>query len=772
MLIWFVIMLFAATGLTTGCLIFSLSKRSSSVSPVEDTVRQMMFFAVLTLSCYGVGLLMRTERSARIMFSIFHVLNDMVIVALLIFARRYTGKGHISQREKRLINAAGILDTALAFANIFTNVLFDVEPLYDRSGKYLYHLCRLHIAYSFHVVFTYLAAILAAGYIARKMAETPGAYKFKYAVILCTTVPIQCLNLMYLYMKLRVDYSLILYSAAAIIIFYFSVIYVPRGLMERLLFYTIANMNDGIICIDIDGRIVHTNQNAMNYCQADRSLENIELQIKEWFASKVKSGAQEGTWDTRVFFNGENRYYNIEYKQIYDPKRKYIGCFFLIHDRTDDVNRFNAENYRATHDLLTGLYNKDCFYETAHRILNESPDEDFYIVCTDVKSFKLINDIFGVEAGDALLKSIADITGSFEAEGAVCGRITGDRFAMLMTAESLNEEELLERYSEISPFFEQHSANAGFKVHIHMGIYHITDRSLRVSVMCDRANLAIQTIKDSYENMVAYYQKNLRENFVSQQKVIAEFDNALQTSQFCPYIQPQVDSSGKVSGGEALVRWLHPVDGLVFPGKFIGIFEQTGLISRLDKYMWEEACKKLQQWHSEGMKDVYLSVNISQKDFYLLDVYEVITSLVEKYGIEPSSLHLEITETAIMNDPVSRRSLISKLREYGFIIEIDDFGSGYSSLNMLKDIEADVLKVDMGFLTKTDNAEKSKVILRSIITLAKSLDMEVIIEGVEDKEQIGFLNDCGCNIYQGYFFSKPIQISEFENNFLNSQVAI
>ncbi|MBQ3915436.1 MAG: EAL domain-containing protein [Ruminococcus sp.] len=755
-----------------GCLIYSFSNRSSSSSPVENPVRQMLFFAVLTLTSYGLGVVMRTELSARITFSIFHVLNDTVIVSLLVFARRYTGKGDISLREKHLISAAGILDTMLAVVNIFKNVLFDVEPMYDATGNYLYHICHLHAAYSFHVVFTYLMAILAAGYIARKIANTPGAYKFKYAVILFTIVAIQFLNLLYLYMQLRVDYSLILYAAAAVIIYYYSVIYVPRGLMERLLFYTIANMNDGIICIDIDGRIVHTNQKAMNYCQSEMSLENMELQVKEWLSSKVSSGAQEGTWDTRVFFNGENRYYNIEYKQIYDPKRKYIGCFFLIHDRTDEVNRFNAENYRATHDLLTGLYNKDCFYETARRVIDESPDSDFYIVCTDVKSFKLINDIFGVEAGDALLKSIADITRYFEGEGAVCGRITGDRFALLMTAESLNEEKLLERYNEISPFFEKHSANAGFKVHIHLGIYHITDRSLRVSVMCDRANLAIQTIKDSYENMVAYYKKNLRENFVSQQKVIAEFDNALQTSQFCPYIQPQVAASGKVSGGEALVRWIHPVDGLVFPGKFIGIFEQTGLISRLDRYMWEEACKKLRQWQSEGMENVYLSVNISQKDFYLLDVYEVITSLVEKYELEPSCLHLEITETAIMNDPVSRRSLISKLRDYGFIIEIDDFGSGYSSLNMLKDIEADVLKVDMGFLKKTENIDKSKVILRSIITLAKSLDMEVIIEGVEDREQLEFLVDCGCDIYQGYLFSKPVQVTDFEDNFLNSQVAI
>ena len=769
---WFIITLFCAAGFILGCLIYSLSNRSNATRPVESSIRQMLLFAVLTLSSYGAGLLMRSEFSARVMFSIYHVLNDMVIVALLIFARKYTGIRKLSMRERRLINAAGILDTCLAVINVFFSILFNVEPLYDDSGYYIYHITNIHIAYSFHVVFTYLAAILAAGYIGRQMAKTPVSYKFKYAVILFTIVSIQFLNLLYLHMKLRVDYSLILYAAAAIIIFYFSVIYVPRGLMEHLLFYTIANMNDGIICIDIDGRIVHTNQNAMGFCQSEGNLENMEIQVGDWFRTRLKDGVKEAAWDTREFSDGENRYYNIEYKQISDAKHRYLGCFFLIHDRTSEVNRFNAENYRATHDLLTGIFNKDCFYETARKVIDASPEEDFYIVCADVKSFKLINDIFGVELGDSLLKAIAGITDMFSKEGAVCGRITGDRFAMLMTAAQINEEQLLERYSEVSPFFEKHSANAGFKVHIHLGVYHITDKSIRVSVMCDRANLAIQTIKDSYENMVAYYQDDLRDSFVSQQKVIAEFDNALQTNQFCPYIQPQVASCGNVRGGEALVRWIHPTDGMVIPGKFIGIFEQTGLIARLDNFMWEEACKKLKQWHEEGLQNVYLSVNISQKDFYLLDVYEVITSLIKKYQLPPSCLHLEITETAIMNDPENRRDLIRRLREFGFIIEIDDFGSGYSSLNMLKDIEADVLKVDMGFLTKTNNPEKSKLILQSIISLAKSLNMEVIIEGVEDKEQLGFLNSCGCDIYQGYFFSKPVQMTDFENRFLGTKVAI
>ncbi|MBQ8123019.1 MAG: EAL domain-containing protein, partial [Ruminococcus sp.] len=204
------------------------------------------------------------------------------------------------------------------------------------------------------------------------------------------------------------------------------------------------------------------------------------------------------------------------------------------------------------------------------------------------------------------------------------------------------------------------------------------------------------------------------------------------------------------------------------PGSFVPVFEQAGLISRLDRYIWELACSQLRKWDQEGFRENYLSVNISQKDFYVLDIYDIFTTLVKKYQINPKNLHLEITETAIMNNPQSQLPLIDKLRQFGFWVEIDDFGSGYSSLNTLKDFNADVLKIDMGFLeTKAENEAKSKTILRSIISLAKALDMEVITEGVETQEQVRFLTDFGCDIFQGYYFAKPMPVEDFEKKHLS-----
>ena len=208
--------------------------------------------------------------------------------------------------------------------------------------------------------------------------------------------------------------------------------------------------------------------------------------------------------------------------------------------------------------------------------------------------------------------------------------------------------------------------------------------------------------------------------------------------------------------------------GLIFPGDFIEVFEKTGLIYRLDRFVWELAVQKLAQWQKDGRDDLYISVNISTKDFYYMDVYETITSLVETYKIIPSTLKLEITETAIMTGTAGELEMIERFRKSGFQVEIDDFGSGYSSFNTLKDMDVDVLKIDMGFLrtTRPERLERSMSIINTIISLTKTLGLSVITEGVETKEQIDELTRMGCGIYQGYYFSKPIPVGQFEDTYL------
>ncbi len=760
---WFYVnYLFASAVLLFGGLIYNFIKPHKAA--VEPPLRMLFFFGGLAVSMYASAMMVQSGKLAAALFGAYHIASDMTLLGVTSFARRYTEMRTYRRKFQIGVSLLVDLDVALMIVNCFKPIVFHCEQIRDRTGIWMWHIGQKEGLYLYHVLITALIGLLVMIDLIRKIVRSPKIYKVKYAVILILVCIVVMVHSAYLQFDYKVDYSLFWVAIIAYAVFYYSMVYVPRGLIDRLMYFTIANMQNGIICLDLQNHCVHANKAAKVYCDNE-----IDSQIKSWFAEDVTEDEETCNWKSVRRISGEMRHFEIEFKKMFDVDGKRIGSFFMIHDCTVETNRLAAEKYRATHDPLTGIYNKEQFYHEVRKILKHNPDTEYCIVCTDVKNFKIINDVFGVEIGDKLLMRIAGSISFMSKENWIYGRLTGDRFAVCLPEEEFNEKTFLKEAAKMARLSE----NYIFKIQIHIGVYHIEDRELRISVMCDRANLAIKTIKGSYESSVAYYKETLREDFLNEQKIISEFDFALRSGQFQAFVQPQVFAdSGKIKGGEVLVRWIHPQTGMIPPYKFIPIFEQTGLIGRLDSYMWEQACQKLNEWKRQGLTEHYLSVNISQKDFYLMDVYQVITSLVEKYQIAPRNLHLEITETAIMNNPKEQLPLISRLRDYGFLIEIDDFGSGYSSLNTLKDLNADVLKIDMGFLRKTEHQEKSKIILKMIISLAKALRLEVITEGVETKEQVDFLKDYGCDIFQGYHFAKPMPVREFEGNYLNKTVAV
>ena len=738
-------------------------RKTRNTSPGKPLIR-LLFLSGAAISVLAASFLVQQELYAYIILSVYYCLADATLISLLVFAKRYTGLYSRAGGDIKYICFAALADCVLMLTNFFTHLEFTIVQEYDSFGNFCYVIQNRNILYWAHLVLCYLIAGMALGVLGKKIVRSPKIYKVKYACLLAVTGLILFSHAAYTKFALIADFSLLIYPVAGFVFLYFTSLYIPRGLMERLLFFTIANMKDGIICLDVDGKAVHSNKNANVFCGSENDPKAMDQQIERWFRDNITTGTNNKIWSITRRIGSDTHYYDIEYKTIFDAQYKYLGCFFIIHDKTEEYASLTAEKYRANHDPLTGLYNKERFCEAAGTEILGNTDVTYYIICTDVKNFKIVNDVFGTDTGDRLLKRIAELMDDFCTSDYIYGRMTGDKFALCVPKEKFDREAFMAQMDKLTDF----TGNTAFKIHIHIGVYEVTDPYLKVTVMCDRANLAIKTIKDSYSNIVAYYDNHLRDSYLNEQKVISLFEEALAKDQFCIYVQPQTQVDGKVLGGEALVRWIRPAEGMIPPSMFITVFEQSGLISRLDRYIWELACIRLQKWSNEGLRHNYLSVNISQKDFYVLDIYSIMTGLVKKYQINPRNLHLEITETAIMNNPQSQLPLIDKLRDFGFLVEIDDFGSGYSSLNTLKDFNADVLKVDMGFLTtKAENQEKSRTILKSIISLAKALDMEVITEGVETPEQVEFLTEFGCDVFQGYYFAKPMPIKDFEKNYLD-----
>lgn len=378
------------------------------------------------------------------------------------------------------------------------------------------------------------------------------------------------------------------------------------------------------------------------------------------------------------------------------------------------------------------------------------------------KREQLINDVFGPEVGDEILVKIAQAIQEKAKPDEIFGRVESDRFALLMHKRDFSEQIFADGSDEIVKI----DCAVTYPVAIYVGIYEVLERSLPISVMCDRAFMAINAMKGKEPKKFAYYDKHLRDSILDEQQMNGEVERAIEENQFQIYLQPQVAVDGNVAGAEVLVRWQHPKKGLLLPGSFIEVLERSGQIVKLDRCVWEMTCKKLQEWKQRGRSDMYLSVNISTRDFYFIDVYQTFMELVEKYDIEPRNLKLEITETAVMMNLQEQLKLIGKLRAAGFVVEMDDFGSGYSSLNMLKDICVDILKVDMAFLEKTGDEERGRKILKMVIELSKGLGMPVITEGVETKEQLQYLTQIGCDMFQGYYFAKPMEVETFEQRYM------
>ena len=416
--------------------------------------------------------------------------------------------------------------------------------------------------------------------------------------------------------------------------------------------------------------------------------------------------------------------------------------------------------YRLNYDSLTKAYNRYGFYKNAQKLIKEHTDTEYCLILSDIKSFKLINEIYGENIADKILIDEVNIIRQKMKGNSVLGRLNGDIIAMVIPKEYLSEKE----FSDMIKLLSDRYSNKNFRLHIYLGVYYIKDVNETIRQMVDKVSLVIMKSKGNMSNYILYYDENSYRNDIFKQQLIGEFETALNENQFCMYLQPQTDKDGNMLGAEALIRWNHPNMGLIMPGAFIECFEDAGLIYRLDNYIWEEAAKQLKIWKDSGY-NYYISVNISAKDFYHIDVYQTFKNLVSKYGIDTDKLHIEITETALSEDKQAAHKTIERLHDEGFIIEIDDFGSGYSSFNFLKDVCADVIKIDRVFLKKSSHEERGEQILRSIISLSHDIGMDVITEGVENVDQLSMLAKMNCDWFQGYYFSKPITVGDFEERY-------
>lgn len=657
------------------------------------------------------------------------------------------------------------IDNLSMFANIFFRHAYTLEKVGMMDGHSTYDYVPT-VFFWIHYGLIFLLVFLCINTLIYKTFKSPGPYRKKYLLIMAVISFVFLMNAAKMYFHMEVDISVFGYAVAGIGIYYSSMVFIPQQFLDRSLQFVGEDMLDMIIILDLENTCIYANKAARKYFSMNDVLKFYgKHPIYQWCMDFNTKQKEDGVYTKRFKCEDKTIHIHVQCHKQHDKKGRFAGTVFVIKDRTVEVEEYQRQKYLETHDPLTGIFNKEAFYLRVAQMLQDNPEEEYLLLCSDIHKFKLVNDIFGSDTGNQMLQSIGMILRERCDEKDVYGRLGNDRFGLLMPKRRYDENVFLNAPSDVAHL----NGRESYPLTIYVGVYEVVDREMPIYAMCDRAQMAIDSIKGDYEKRVAYYDDEIREGAVKEQELIADFAHAFEKDELKIYLQPQINTKGEVNGAEALVRWIHTKKGLMLPGEFIPVFEKNGLISRLDKYVWELACKQLKKWKEEGHEDTYISVNISPEDFYFMNIYKEFTGLVKKYDINPRNLKLEITESAIMVNLPRQLELIKMLREASFIVEMDDFGSGYSSLNMLKEIQVDVLKLDMAFLKRSENEERSKIILQTIIEMSKQLEMPVIMEGVETQEQVDFLTSIGCDMFQGFFFARPMEIEKFEETYLKTK---
>ena len=742
------------------CCIGTVSKR---VVRNREYVLHLIWTAVFTTVCYTGFILVPSKyyHLAVFMDGLYFLSTDWLVVYLMLFAANYTQISPPSKWPRRMIGLLAGIDSISFLVNTFTHHMFDLKSVISDSLGMEYWDVQLHPLHSVHRFFVYGIVLYSLLILTYRFIKAPAIYKNKYGSILFQTVAVVGLNIICSVMDTQFDYSVILYASLAISICHLALYASPKKLFERINSTIMEDSVVGLFAYDNAGLCVGVNEMAKNLFASGEDIYTVaENYLADW-KETYKERAERVIGADRVVMKGDTEMdVHVTYQKFFDEKGRDLGCCFQFEDRTEVIRKFREEQYRATHDMLTGLLNRSAFADEAQKILADA-QEPYCMVCANIQDFKLINELFGTEAGDKLLIAHADMIRKAESPDSVSARIYADKFCTLMPKRDYNEQQFLESMSMTMDI----GLNSPFKLHYYLGVYDITDVTEPVWTMYDKATMAIDAIRGSYEDYVSYYKDEMLQHIIEEKEVLGGFDRAIEEKQFCMYLQPQFANNGKIVGAEALVRWIHPEKGMISPGVFIPVLEKSGLISRLDLYMWGNAAKTLEKWKRQGREELTISVNISTKDFHFLDVCEAFRMLAKQYDFDVKNLKLEITESVLMENIKEITKTIDRLHALGYDIEIDDFGSGYSSLGMLKDIKADILKLDMIFLQETKNEDRSKMIIKNIIAMSKELGMPVITEGVETKEQVDFLTQVECDMFQGFYFAKPMALDSFEKEY-------
>lgn len=723
-----------------------------------SALRRQLKLTFLMDGIYFLSFFFNDTRILAGLFALMRIVEVWAIYFVLKFEAEFAEVPFEKNKGmENLLIGGMILDNLITVVNTVTNWFYAFE--FRTFGRDVYLVPEMSFWFGVHIAVFACLAVLLGALLFQKIEKLSCLYRKRSTAIFAGYVVGVVLCLLVGSRLGFMEYPIVLFLNIGAVALFFLYFYMPKLRVDEMKGFIIENVTLPIMLFDFEDKLQVVSRLAVEEFQVEKGMA-LEAYIAQnnlrYILTKERRKAGKTKEFTLTVEYGEKTYL-IYGQELWSREKYFIGTLLVYNDISNQERLKDEATYHATRDTLTGLWNREYFFEIVNRTLRENPSIEFVMIVSDIYHFKMFNDILGKKMGDDLLISIARGFQERNLPLWTLSRIAGDRFAMLMPLEDFNEA----RFVHVTQGIIDQREYA-LTVRFYLGVYVINNRNINAAAMYDRAYMALESIKGR-EKTVAYYDEEIRKKRLHDTLNVGELERALREEQFVIYLQPQINTlTKKIVGTEALVRWINPKRGIIPPAEFIPAFEENGMIAEIDYYVWEAACRQLRKWKDEGKTEFSISVNISAKDFYLSDIYASITGLIEKYDVSPENLKLEITETALVLNLEEQMYLVKRLQERGFVVEIDDFGSGYSSLNSLKNIKVDVLKLDMKFFEHSDESGRAEKIIESVIQLAHKLKMAVIAEGVGEKEQVEMLQRIGCHIVQGFYYAMPMPVDEFE----------
>lgn len=731
-----------------------------TISKARTDAKEPTIFVICAISAillvYSLFLMSEFYNKALILFCVYKVCAIWTYYLTFSFNHAFTNTTKKLGFIKEFYFILCFIDSVLLLANARVNVFFDLVPAYTKA-RFFYWGIEYTSKFEFHKLVCAILSFSSLALLISSIVKAPSYNKIKYVTILTSESLVLIANYIFNSLALPLNISLLMLVASSI----FIANYVNKDFSAPVLIGPLSaiteSINDVIFCYDSSENLIYANSAAKNVFK--KSNDNLENFAKEFRQNFLKNRPTELSLKLE---NGEERYYITEYKDFFISNSN-IGSYLRLQDKTKETLESRRKNYIATHDLLTGLFNRSGFFKKMQEALYQNTFKNPILICTNIKDFKLINTIYSEQVGDSVLQNQTEVIKRLPGhKKSIIGRIADDKFAILMEKQDFDKDIFEEVFNEVSCIIEK----TLYYIQIVAGIYEIYDKKDTIQSIYDKAKISLDAIKDSDNQIFSFYNPSMMEKMLREKDIVNDFEKSLNEKQFSIQLQPVIDNDGNVLGAESVVRWNNPKYENLTPSSFLDVLERTSLIYKLDVYVWELVAKKLHEWKERGFSDRFISVNVSSKDKFFIDIIKTFSELIKKYDISPQNFKVEIRETAMLENPEKTIEIFSQLKKLGIKVYIDNFGTGFSSLNVLKDFIADGIKMDTSFLSESKVSGKNKIILQTMISMSSNLGMEFIAKGVESENQMLALSKMDCKLFQGFYFSKPLPVKTYEAKYL------